>query len=233
MRTLIHSTFDGPSRTVRLALAEKGLPARLLPTDEAEDFAVFNPAMTTPVLLEETPTGEPAAIAPAAVICDYLEEAYAGHPLLPNASGPRAEARRLAAWFHETFDEDVATPIARPTFGPRRPPPPFAPELCAPEPCAAERPALDGSAALRWHLDYVNWLLERRSWLAGERLSIADLAAAAHLSVCDYLGALPWRDFPAAYEWYARIKSRPAMRALLEDRFPGVPPARHYRDPDF
>ena len=83
------------------------------------------------------------------------------------------------------------------------------------------------------HLDYIGWLTERRNWLAGDHLSIADLAAAGHLSGLDYLGDVPWDDHPAAKEWYMRIKSRPSFRPLLTERMPSVTAARHYAELDF
>ena len=55
----------------------------------------------------------------------------------------------------------------------------------------------------------------RRDWLAGDRLTYADLAAAAHLSAVDYLGDVPWNEDETAKAWYARIKSRPSFRTLL------------------
>ncbi len=71
------------------------------------------------------------------------------------------------------------------------------------------------------------------NWLAGERLSYADLAAAAHLSSVDYLGDVPWQEDETAKAWYARVKSRPSFRPLLADHLPGLPPPRHYADLDF
>ncbi len=86
---------------------------------------------------------------------------------------------------------------------------------------------------MRYHLKYIGWLLQRREWLAGNRMSYADLAAAAHLSCADYLGDVPWTEDEAAHAWYARIKSRPSFRPILNDRVPGMAPAAHYADPDF
>jgi len=86
---------------------------------------------------------------------------------------------------------------------------------------------------LRDHLDYIGSLADHRSWLAGEYLSIADLAAAAHLSVIDYLGDIPWTDFPVAKSWYQRIKSRPSFRPLLGDAVRGMPPLTDYANLDF
>src|SRR3546814_12268095 len=42
------------------------------------------------------------------------------------------------------------------------------------------------------HLDYIDYLIDHRTWLAGATMSLADLAAAAHISVADYLGGIDW-----------------------------------------
>jgi glutathione S-transferase len=76
-------------------------------------------------------------------------------------------------------------------------------------------------------------LLEARQWLAGEALSFADLAAAGHLSVLDYLGEVPWEEFPKAKSWYAALKARPSFKPLLADRLPGVPPPPIYAELEF
>ena len=82
-------------------------------------------------------------------------------------------------------------------------------------------------------LQYITYLTERRLWLAGSQMSLADLTAAAHLSCLDYLGDVPWDDHPEAKDWYARIKSRPSFRNLLTDHIPGLPPPKHYGNLDF
>jgi glutathione S-transferase len=64
-------------------------------------------------------------------------------------------------------------------------------------------------------------------------MSYADLAAAAHLSVADYLGDVPWTEDEAARTWYARVKSRPSFRPLLAETVPGIPAAPSYADLDF
>ena len=90
-----------------------------------------------------------------------------------------------------------------------------------------------GHYNIRYHLDYITYLTERRSWLAGSDFSLADISAAAQLSSIDYLGDVPWEEFPAAKIWYSRIKSRPSFRPILADHMPGMPPPRHYADLDF
>ena len=90
-----------------------------------------------------------------------------------------------------------------------------------------------GREGLRNHLNYLERLTDERDWLAGTRLTLADIAAAAHLSVIDYFGDIPWREFPGVKTWYMKIKSRPSFRPLLGDRQPGLAPAPHYADLDF
>jgi glutathione S-transferase len=64
-------------------------------------------------------------------------------------------------------------------------------------------------------------------------LTFADLAAAAQLSVVDYLGDVPWQDNAPAKAWYVRVKSRPSFRSLLRDIVPGLLPPAAYSDLDF
>jgi len=224
MRQLLHAPFDPACRFVRLALAEKGLVARLVETALGDaTLAALNPAGTTPVLVDEPPTGGEISIAPAAAIAEYLEEAYRDPPLLPATSAGRAEARRLFHWFDGKFDAEVNALIVRKRIaggGTGR-------RWGEPEPIR------ETADALAWHLDYLSYLVERRAFLAGDRLTIADLAGAAHLSVNDYFGLVPWADFPDVRQWYARLKSRPSMRPLLADRIDGAAPAPAYADLDF
>ena len=86
---------------------------------------------------------------------------------------------------------------------------------------------------VRYHLSYIGYLMANRKWLGGSRLTYADLAAAAQLSVADYLGDVPWSTNDAAKAWYQRIKSRPSFRPLLADRVAGMDPSAHYSDLDF
>lgn len=60
---------------------------------------------------------------------------------------------------------------------------------------------------IRQHIKYLEWLAGSRTWLAGDRLSYADLAAASAVSVLDYLGEINWLEAPIAKEWYQRVKS--------------------------
>lgn len=222
MRTLFHLWLSPSCRKVRVALGEKGLGYELKTENLWERRAAFlamNPAGDVPVMVEE----DGRAFADSTAICEYLEETYPNPPLLPGGPVERAETRRLVAWFDVKFNREVSQNLIGEKFLKR-----FL-KLGEPD----SRALRAGKANIHYHLDYIGWLTDRRNWLAGGDYSLADIAAAAHLSALDYLGDVPWEDHPPAKEWYARIKSRPTFRPILADHIPGEPPPKHYADLDF
>ena len=225
MRRLHHFVLSPFCRKVRLVLSEKKLGFDLVaerPWERRPEFIALNPLAQVPVLIEESG----GVIADSNAIAEYLEEVHPQPPLLPPRAAERAEARRLVAFCDQMLFADVTAPLLRERILKR-----FgwaADSDPAPDP-AAIRAALD---ALRKHMAYIGDLTEKRSWLAGT-LSVADFAAAAHLSCIDYLGDVAWDAAPQLREWYARVKSRPCFRPLLTDHLPGVAPPRHYADLDF
>ncbi|MFL6796359.1 MAG: glutathione S-transferase family protein [Xanthobacteraceae bacterium] len=230
MLTLFHHPFCPHSRFIRLVLGEHGLTVRAVEErvwERREEFLLLNPACTTPVLVEE---GCPA-VPGAAVIAEYLDETrgleLGEQRLLPTEPSARVEVRRLMSWFNEKFFAEVSGPLATERLYKRHMP------LSA----GGGSPETDVIRAarhnVRYHLAYVGWLVRTRHWLAGERMSYADLAAAAHLSATDYLGDVPWNEDEAAKTWYARVKSRPSFRPLLAETLAGVPPSQTYADLDF
>ena len=224
-RTLLHFVLDPFSRAVRLALGEKRLEFAETPVrywEHPEALTRLNPAGLPPVLVDGRGR-EAVTICGSTPILEHLEERFEGAPLLPADAAGRAEARRLVAWFDRKFDYEVNGLLLHEKMEKRLL------GLGAPELAALRA----GREALRAHMGVVEALLAERDWLAGPALTLADLAAAAHLSVADYLGEVPWNDHRHARSWYARIKSRPSFRPLLNDRQPGLPPAAHYDDLDF
>jgi glutathione S-transferase len=225
MRILHHAILSPASRKIRLQLAEKKLAFTLeleRPWEMRERFLALSPAGDIPILRDEGGV----TVNEATVIAEYLEEAYPQTPLLPKPPAARAEARRIAAWFDGKFEREAGARLLLEKvfkrFGWAQG------QGTAPDMTAIR---LAGEA-MKVHLDYLGRLADNRGWLAGE-LSLADMAAAAHLSCVDYLGDVPWDDFPGAKDWYMRIKSRPCFRALLSDRLPGMNPADGYADLDF
>lgn len=230
MMVLYHHPLCPHSRFVRLLFHEFGIEADMREErawDRRKEFLALNPAGTTPVVVDEVVGAVPGA----AIIAEYLDEtrglALGDKRLLPEGVHDRVEVRRLCEWFHGKFFEEVAAPLVQEKVYKRFMPTDLgggAPDMMA------IRAARNN---IRYHLRYIGWLLQRRSSLSGDALTMADLAAAAHLSCVDYLGDVPWEEDEMAKMWYARIKSRPSFRPLLSDRVAGILPASHYANLDF
>jgi glutathione S-transferase len=203
-------------------MAEKRLPFELRlekPWERRPEYLELNPAGTVPTLIEDNGL----VIPDSGVICEYLDEAYPDSGLMGRTLAERVEVRRLAAWFDGRFAQEVTNnllgeKIVRRLSGRGNPDP------------SAIR---NGYTALRYHLDYIGWLAETRKWLAGGTLSVADFAAAAHLSSLDFISDVDWSLSEPAKDWYMRIKSRPSFRPLLADRVSGVLAPDHYAKLDF
>lgn len=222
MRVLYHLSVDPGSRKVRILLSEKKLEAELKSEkvwERRKGFLRLNPAGEVPVLVEEDGTTIPDHW----VIAEYLEEAYPEPSLIGAVPLDRAETRRICNWFDHKFCREVTDNLVQEKIMKRF--------LGLGEPNSSAIRA--GHANIHYHLDYVGWLCDRRRWLAGESFSLADIAAAAHLSAVDYLGDVPWEDHTGAKDWYARVKSRPSLRPILADFIPGIVPPKHYADLDF
>ncbi len=174
------------------------------------------------MLIERDVEGRVVACETHAIL-EHLEERYPEIPLLAKDPGERAEARRLSQWFERQFDAQVNGYLLREKMEKR----------LAGGGSPDHGAMRTGREALRRHMRTLEDLLGVRDWLAGKDLSIGDFAAAAHLSVIDYFGDVPWRDFPITKTWYVRLKSRPCFRPLLADRWPGMVPAADYDNLDF
>jgi glutathione S-transferase len=221
MRTLFHLWLHPFSRKVRVALTEKKLDFELQIEKVWErrmEFLALNPAGDVPVLIEKDGT----TLANSQVICEYLEEVYPEVNLLGHDPVQRAETRRLVSWFDVKFNREVTDNLIGEKL--------MKQFLKTGEPHAPAVRA--GHANIHYHLDYIGFLTEKRKWLAGDNFSLADIAAAAHLSAIDYIGDVPWEEHEAAREWYSKMKSRPSFKPLLDDRIPGFTPSSHYEDVD-
>jgi len=222
MRTLYHHTLLATARKVRLALHEKRLEfteQSIEPWRRDDDLLALNPAGELPVLVDD----DEIVVCGHAAICEYLDEVYPEAPLFGRDPSTRAEARRLAAWFDDKFQREVTQHLAGEKLNRR------ISANAAPD----SRALKAGRDNIHTHLQYIAWLTERRSWLAGDDITYADLSAASHLSLIDYTGDVPWANHPLTKEWYVRIKSRFSFRCLLADTVPGIAPAPVYTDLDF
>jgi glutathione S-transferase len=211
------------SRKVRLTMAEKAIQhelVRVSPWLQEDEFIDLNPAGQTPVLVESQ---KGVVLIDSGAICEYFEETIDRTPMIPGTAVNRAEIRRLVTWFDEKLYHDVVGPLMEERMTKR---------LVSRDPpdTAQLRKAM---TAANGHLDYLDYLLDHRRWLAGPVLTLADLAAAAHLSVADYLGGIDWRGHKQTVDWYAVMKSRPSFRSLLTERMDVIQPPAHYDKPDF
>jgi len=211
------------SRKVRLMLAEKGVAhelVRVSPWLQDDEFADLNPAGETPVLVEAS---KGIVLIDSHAICEYFEETLDKAPLIPGTAANRAEVRRLVQWFDGRTNREVVAPLMEERMRKRL-------ISRAPPDTGELRKAM---TAANGHLDYIDYLLDHRRWLAGPTLSLADLAAAAQLSVADYLGGVDWRGHKQTADWYAVMKSRPSFRPLLAERMEVILPPTHYDKVDF
>jgi glutathione S-transferase len=211
------------SRKVRLLLAEKGIEHGLVresPWLQRDEFIDLNPAGQTPVLVEDS---KGTVLIDSNAICEYFEETVERAPMIPGTAPNRAEIRRLVAWFDDRLYRDVVQPLMEERMRKRlvnRDPP-------------DTRILRDAMKVANSHLDYIDYLLDHRRWMAGPVLTLADLTAAAHLSVADYLGGLDWRGHKQTMDWYAVMKSRPSFRSFLGERMEVIAPPPHYDKVDF
>ncbi|MCZ2328760.1 glutathione S-transferase family protein [Bartonella sp. F02] len=230
MLTLFHYPLSSASRFIRLILQEYDIATHLIEEYEwarRQEFLILNPAGNVPVLLAE---GE-IPLSGAIVIYEYLDETRGSlrqeNKFFPDNSLERAEVRRLNDWFLNKFENETTRHIVRERIYKREMP------LAIGGGAPNSQILRNARANIPPHMNYLNWLCASRDWLAHSHISYADLAAAASISVLDFLGEIDWNQFPAAREWYMRIKSRPSFRPLLSDRIRGIAPSPHYTDLDF
>ena len=210
------------SRKVRLLLGEKGVgyePVRESPWLRRDEFLDLNPTGQVPVMVD---TERGVALIDSSVICEFFEETVGKAAMLNGTATDRAEIRRLAIWFDTNFYAEITAPLLHERMLKR----------------IVYKQAPDGTAlrtamkAAVQHLDYIDYLLDHRTWLAGATMSLADLAAAAQISIADYLGGIDWKSHEQAKGWYIRMKSRPSFRPLLSERMEGIPPPADYEKLD-
>jgi glutathione S-transferase len=221
MIRLYHFPLSPFCRKVRLTLAEKRMEVELVEErywEQAPEFLRRNPAGKVPILKVDA-----RLMSESQAICEYLDEVNPAPALIPRDAEARYEVRRLCAWFDDTFHEEVTSKLLyervhKKVMG-----------LGYPD----SKNVKFGATRIKYHLDYMAWLLETRRWLAGDVMTLADFAAASHLSALDYISDVDWNRHASVKDWYAKIKSRPAFRPLLADQIPGFPQPAHYADLDF
>jgi glutathione S-transferase len=221
MNRLYHFALSPFCRKVRLTLAEKKLEVELVEErywEPSPDFLRRNPAGKVPILKMDTRT-----LSESQAICEYLDDIFPTPPLMPRDPDLRYEVRRICAWFDGKFHDEVTSKLLHERVN----------KKVMKRGYPDSKNVKSGAAAIKFHLDYMAWILDQRRWLAGDQMTLADFTAAAHLSCLDYISDVDWHRSATVKDWYAKIKSRPSFRTLLADQVPGFPPPAHYADLDF
>lgn len=221
MARLFHVPLSPFCRKVRLCLAEKKIEVELVEErywEQDPEFLRRNPAGKVPILRIDN-----RMMAESTPICEYLEDTRPTPPLFPQDPEARYEVRRLVSWFDDKFHNEVTSKLLYERVN----------KKVTKQGYPDSTNVKSGAKAIKYHLDYMAWLLDQRRWLAGDQMSLADFAAAAHLSSLDYICDVDWNRSEVVKDWYAKIKSRPAFRSILADQIPGFLPPPHYADLDF
>ncbi len=213
------------SRKVRAHLFAKEVDFELVQEnfwERRKEFISMNAAGTIPILFDNS---KAVVICGSDVIIEYIEEKHSeSQNFLGDSSAKKAEARRIQNWFDEKFYHEVSKYILNERYFNR-----YLPDKKAPnsEILRVVRKNLNV------HLNYIQYLLETRKYLACDQISVADYAAASHLSVLDYFGDINWQYHGVVKDWYSLIKSHKAFNQILKDRLPGVNPPQWYSQLDF
>ena len=222
MRSLHHFPLCPFSRKLRILLAEKDLPFTLINEnywERRKEFANLNPAMQVPVLSE--PDG--IVIPDSYAASEYVEGKYPEKKVLGGSLPESAGIRRIVGWFDNKFYNEVTGYILN--------------EKVLRYYTRVGQPSSEAIRAAKTnlvpHVKYIEFLTEEHKWLMGSDLTLADISAAAQISVLDYLGEIDWEKYPQAKEWYALIKSRPSFRSILADKIVGFKPSANYANLDF
>ncbi len=196
----------GPNpRVVKLFMAEKGIEIPEVTVDlrggenrRAPYNIDINPAGQTPAL--EIDDG--SMLTEITAICEYLDEKYPEPTLIGSTAEERAETRM---WVRR-IDLKICEPLTN-GFRFAEGLPLFETRLrCLPEAAAGlKATAQDGIA-------WLDPMIAGREYVAGDRLTLADLMLFAFLDFGAGVGQPINPEFTNIARWYERMKARPATQ---------------------
>lgn len=211
MAIVFYDCATAPSpRRARMVLAEKRVEVTTVEVDLrngeqfSETFRAINPACTVPVLV--TPEGE--ALCDNASIARWLEEVYPDPPLM--GVGPTGKAR-VAEWLWRAEFEgllavmEVLRNSSKALAGRALP----GPHAVAQIPELAAR----GQERARRFLDVLDARFAKSPWLAGDKFSVADIAAFVFVEFAGWVKITPEERQGALRAWLEAVRARPSARA--------------------
>jgi glutathione S-transferase len=191
-------------RKVLACLALKGLDYEIDPITPFfgdDRFERMSPLRRIPVLVD----GD-LVLSDSSVICAYLDEAYAGHPLLPSAVADRARAR----WLEEYADTRMGDVFVWGFFYQR-----FVRPAIWGEPGDEARIEKTRTKDAPAVLDYLERELPSEGFLY-DGIGLADIAIATFFRTAAYAGfAIDEKRWPRAAGFVERVLVHPALAALL------------------
>ncbi len=212
---ILYDMVKAPNpRRVRMFLAEKSLDLlALLPRVEIDvasaanldpAYLAINPRGVVPTLVLDDGT----AIDESTAICRYLEELYPEPNLMGATPVERAhiESAQRQMEFDGLFAVAAVFRNSAPAYAGRAMP--------------GSGPALDQSADYvsrglvlsRHFFDQLNQRLASRSFIAGDRITIADITAFITVEFARWVKLAPLESDEHTHRWYQSIKQRPSAR---------------------
>ena len=222
MYTLYYMPISCDCRAAKLILNEKNIKFKSVNEpiwNRRVEFLKFNPEGELPVIIDDKKN----IIIGYELLAEYLDESGIGDILVGFTTLQKLEVRRLCKWIARKFKREVIENIVDERV--------YNHLRGSGNPSSEKLKA--GRINLKNNTEYFEWLLNRRSFLAGEIFSLADIAYSSTLSSLDYLGEVEWKKIPYTKKWYALIKSRPTFRDILDEKIFGIPPSSNYTNLDF
>jgi glutathione S-transferase len=197
----------GPNpRVVRMVMAEKGLTPEIVKVDlmggenRQGAYVAKVPTGTTPCL--ELANG--TILSEITAIAEYLEELHPNPPLIGTTPEERAETRM---WVRR-IDHGIMEPMAngfrasegRPLFEPRM-------MLVGPE------GAKELKAIARAKLLWLDKLMQGRTWVCGDRYTLADILLLAFVEFGAQVGQPLPEEATWLHDWAKRAAARPSRAA--------------------
>lgn len=223
MHILYHHQLCPLSRQIRILLKEFNIEFNLIKEDywqSRREFLLINPSCTTPVLT--LGSNECTLIGNYSII-EYMHETYDNFYFMPSSPIKRAEVRKYLSWFNDKFYREVSKILLDEKM--------IRLLMRTGEPRTAFIRA--AKTNLTQHFRFLNQALENNSYIVSEKITCADIAAAAHISVVDYFGEINWDSWTLIKQWYSIIKSRPSFQPILHDIVPRFNPPKDYANLDF
>lgn len=235
MLELYDNTNSVCAQKVRIVLKEKGREADVHPLtlrgdQNAPEYLKLNPNGVVPTLVDD---GEP--IIESSLILYYLDEIFPEPPLIPVEPLLRFRVRMYNKLIDEYLHNACMILTFATAFRSRFLNMPREAWLAEIEKTPLKRRAeykrsviehgLESefiADAVAQHKKLLSWMtdsLKSGAYLAGNRISNADCAVIPYIFRLELLklGRI-WDSYPAVAEWWARLRTRPSVRAAIFDR---------------